>query len=208
MLKSRTFKTLLDVGCGEGKLLLELSHAFPGATLAGVDYSAQSISFARAFNPELEFFVADISAANVGKRYDVITLIETLEHIPPESLARFIRGLATHLEDAGVLILTTPSETVQVNAKHYQHFTVEKVRSLFAEHFVIEEGHHLNVVGFGTNFIQRILSNRLFILNHAGIRTAVYRLYRTYFFRGKPEKTRRVCVVLRKKGNAGGNESI
>jgi methylase of polypeptide subunit release factors len=41
------FESLLDVGCGDGRFLFELSRRFSSKRLSGIDYSKRAIDFAR-----------------------------------------------------------------------------------------------------------------------------------------------------------------
>ena len=52
--------TLLEIGCGNGRLMLELSRLFQFQRLIGIDISESMISFARknlAYDPRIELFV-------------------------------------------------------------------------------------------------------------------------------------------------------
>lgn len=66
---------ILDVGCGDGTLLRELTRAFgPNVTLTGVDLSDDELARARAVLPDARFIHGDASAVNLGqKSYDVAT---------------------------------------------------------------------------------------------------------------------------------------
>jgi 2-polyprenyl-3-methyl-5-hydroxy-6-metoxy-1,4-benzoquinol methylase len=78
------FKSLLDVGCGDGRFLYELSQRFTNYQLVGVDYSQRAIGFAKIImaDTKVEFVCGDIRNESLfDKKFDIITLIETLEHI-------------------------------------------------------------------------------------------------------------------------------
>src|SRR5688572_17116848 len=47
------FESLVDVGCGDGRLAREIAAAFPGRDILGVDYSARAIGLARAMNAHI-----------------------------------------------------------------------------------------------------------------------------------------------------------
>src|SRR6185503_8675271 len=88
------FDSLLDVGCGEGRFLHEASKRFPEQRLVGMDLSARAVEYAKLLNPTVEFWSGDITDATlVSEKFDVITLIETLEHIPLDRVADFVRAL-------------------------------------------------------------------------------------------------------------------
>ena len=85
------FDRLLDVGCGDGKFVHEASLRFPDKSLSGVDVSTKGVAWARALNPHLEILQQDITeSAKLGQPFDVATLIEVVEHIPPDGTAHWM----------------------------------------------------------------------------------------------------------------------
>lgn len=99
------FKSLLDVGCGDGKFLYEMRKKFPAVSLAGNDYSERAIAFAKAFNFDNEMYFSTQSADKVGEEkgpFDVVTSIEVLEHIPLDETDEFCRGFASAIAPGGI----------------------------------------------------------------------------------------------------------
>src|SRR4051812_23697391 len=139
------FDSLLDVGCGEGRFLRETSKRFGGKRLQGVDYSARAVEYARLLNPGLSFVRADIAAdSEPDERFDVVTLIETLEHVPPGELRAFVSGLRRRVNDDGLLVVSVPSRNTKMSPKHYQHFDLDSLTATLAPHFRVEEHYYLN----------------------------------------------------------------
>lgn len=124
-IKSLNFESLLDVGCGDGRFLFELNKKVKNKNLEGVDYSENALAFARAFNDGLKFYQEDaLAMTSVNKKFDVITLIEVLEHIHPENTNLLTEAVWHHLNNNGVLVITVPSYNTKINPKHYQHFSL------------------------------------------------------------------------------------
>jgi 2-polyprenyl-6-hydroxyphenyl methylase/3-demethylubiquinone-9 3-methyltransferase len=79
-------KSALDVGCGGG-LLAEGMNA-KGATVTGIDLSDKALSVARLHllesgrTVDYRQVAAEELAAEQGCRYDVVTCMEMLEHVP------------------------------------------------------------------------------------------------------------------------------
>ena len=54
------FDSLVDIWCGDGRFLREVSQVYLGKSLLGVDYSHRAISLAQAMNPALEYDCVNI----------------------------------------------------------------------------------------------------------------------------------------------------
>ena len=102
-------KTALDVGCGAGLLAEPLARL--GATVTGLDASAELIAVARA-HAEAQRLTIDYRAGELAQlegRYDLITCMEVVEHVADP--ATFVNDLGRRLAPGGLLILSTPNAT-------------------------------------------------------------------------------------------------
>lgn len=89
--------SVLEVGCGEGYMLEVMAQADLGADLLGVDFSAPAIGDARArLDGRANFEVADArDLAADGRRFDLVMMLEVLEHIPePEQMLPILEQLS------------------------------------------------------------------------------------------------------------------
>jgi 2-polyprenyl-3-methyl-5-hydroxy-6-metoxy-1,4-benzoquinol methylase len=192
------FDSLMDVGCGEGRFLREVSKRFSGKCLLGVDFSARAIEYARLLNPGLDFLRADIArGAEPSERFDVVTLIETLEHVPPVELGEFVSGLRRRTNDDGTLVVSVPSTNIKMSAKHYQHFDLHSLASALAPHFRVEEHYYLNRISKWERLLSTVLTNRYFILNERRLLNALYRRYERSLLAAHESNCKRICVVCR-----------
>ncbi|GHV24640.1 hypothetical protein FACS189498_2060 [Spirochaetia bacterium] len=97
---------VLDIGCGPGTFI---GNYLDGVECLGIDVSAPQIDYAnrRYATPRHRFSTEAV--ASLDQRFDAITLIEVIEHLPPEE-ARWLlveaRGL---LSAEGRLVVTTPN---------------------------------------------------------------------------------------------------
>ncbi|MBL8397704.1 MAG: bifunctional 2-polyprenyl-6-hydroxyphenol methylase/3-demethylubiquinol 3-O-methyltransferase UbiG [Candidatus Accumulibacter sp.] len=100
---------VLDVGCGGG-LLSEGMRAM-GADVTGIDLSEKALSVARlhllesGLTVDYRQIAAEDLAAEQAGRYDVVTCLEMLEHVPDP--ASTIAACATLLKPGGHLFLST-----------------------------------------------------------------------------------------------------
>lgn len=98
---------MLDVGCGNGKLLTGLPE---GVSYLGTDFSETMLSEARKLHPGAEFRYADVlSSADWEKLgiYDAIFCVALLHHIPEREVQiEVLRQMYQHLKPGGLLYLT------------------------------------------------------------------------------------------------------
>lgn len=121
LLKPLEFRTVLDVGCGQGSLLRELLEIHPHIEPHGTDISATAVEMARQNVPQGTFHVLDLVTQHLPSRYDVVICSEVLEHITEDVQAM------TNLEKmtAGYLIVTT----VQGRMRSFEEAEVGHVRN-------------------------------------------------------------------------------
>lgn len=164
--------SLLDVGCGDGRFVGLVGPQV--ARRMGVDLSERAIAFARAFYPDVAFAAADV--ATLDEVFDVVTSIETLEHIPDEGIAPFVRALAARSR-AHVLI-SVPTTVMPTNRKHYRHYDLALLESQVAA-----SGAGLALVGHEyvyrdsrlMTMFRRATSNRLWSLEIAPLQALAWR---------------------------------
>lgn len=97
---AQTDARTLDVGCGSGRFIADLSSGF------GVDIRPEKLRYMRGFNPLLA--AADgLSLPFPDESFHCVVSSEVIEHIPNEN-GRFIDELTRVLKPGGVLVLGTP----------------------------------------------------------------------------------------------------
>lgn len=131
----------LDVGCGDGRLCYELRGK--AVEYHGIDMSEAAIKFARTFNPTGAFVVGDVGGTELGDGYQSASMIQVLEHIPPDRVPAFVGALGGVLLPNAKLVVTVPSVNLRLSEKHFQHFTPERLVTVLGRHFepVVIEGH-------------------------------------------------------------------
>ncbi len=90
-------RSILDLGCGEGFTLRELTRAKIRAQLVGIDASASAIAVAReALGDSVDLRVGDArELAAHGERFDMVMMLEVLEHIEhPEQMLPVLDNLS------------------------------------------------------------------------------------------------------------------
>lgn len=101
-------KRILDVGCGGG--ILTESLACMGATATGIDLSQQAIgaakAHAQAHDITVDYDCCELSSlTNKKTRYDIVTCMEMLEHVPDP--AAIVADCAMLTQPGGYVFLST-----------------------------------------------------------------------------------------------------
>jgi 2-polyprenyl-3-methyl-5-hydroxy-6-metoxy-1,4-benzoquinol methylase len=171
--------SIIDIGCGDGRFVRDVSRIFPKLKCKGVDYSQKAINLAKALNPLLDYEYIDITSHGCDPKYEIATAIEVLEHIEPSNLSGFIESIANCLIPGGVFLLTVPHKNKSVNIKHYQHFDSEGLIKELDPYFEVTK-----IIPFDSNsrllpYFQKLLggSGKHFIVNNKFILNWFYNYY-------------------------------
>ena len=111
-------KRVLDIGCHAGCLLHLTRARYPDCSLSGCDVSDVKLAMAHRACPDADLFFSALSDLPQASRYDVVFLMEVLEHtVDPEAV---VRRLIDIVSSAGTLVLTVPDgRKDQFPAKEY-----------------------------------------------------------------------------------------
>jgi 2-polyprenyl-3-methyl-5-hydroxy-6-metoxy-1,4-benzoquinol methylase len=97
--------SLLDIGCGDGRFLSLM--AARGWQVAGVDFDAQAVAYARTIRKLNVQVGTAASHIGTGRKYDVVTASHVIEHVSePETFLRQCRQL---INPGGQIVLRTPN---------------------------------------------------------------------------------------------------
>lgn len=101
-------RSILDVGCADGRLVAFLKRQ--GFTdVVGVDINEELLARARQ-NVDAEFVAAHASKfLKSGRQFDIIFLLNVLEHIERDNVFDFMRQIRTALQPGGFAVVVTPN---------------------------------------------------------------------------------------------------
>jgi SAM-dependent methyltransferase len=95
--------TVLDAGCGTGRVAIEL--AARGFTVVGVDNDASMLATARKRAPAVEWIHRDLTELDLGRTFDVVVLAGNVPLFTPSGTeAVLVAGCARHVSPAGALV--------------------------------------------------------------------------------------------------------
>jgi SAM-dependent methyltransferase len=195
------FESLVDIGCGDGRFLQELSLRFPGKSLLGVDCSVTAIEWAKRMNPGLTFEIRDILAEPLPAVYGAVTLLEVIEHVPPGQLEDFLKAALAAVRPGGYLILTVPHTNMPLDPKHYQHFNPQKLDRLLegavdSRQYLLFDGRRWPI-----KLLLTLMggSGRHFIITSRWITNLLYNSYQTWCLHDShPRRCQRMACLARK----------
>lgn len=196
------FNSLLDIGCGDGRFLYEIRKAYGDIELTGIDSSEKALSLAKQMNPELEFKQRDIQVSPLNSQWDVITLLEVIEHIPPQSLPDFMKAASRMLRPGGTLIITAPHLNEKLISKHYQHFDAEKIRALLPPDLEESECFLFDRISLLMKIFLKLMggSGMYYLITCQGLNNLLYSYYlKTCLYGAEKKHSKKIAFMARKK---------
>ncbi len=95
--------SVLDAGCGTGRVAIELSRR--GLDVAGVALDPAMLAVARETAPLLRWVLADLTEVDLGRRFDGIVMAgNVMIFVTPGTEGTVLANMARHLGDGGLLI--------------------------------------------------------------------------------------------------------
>jgi SAM-dependent methyltransferase len=163
MIRPLDFKSVLDVGCGQGSFLKELQTEFPDIRAHGIDISRTAVELARKRMPDGQFYVVDITETFLDDICDLVVCSEVLEHIPDDLLA--LQNLKKMT--GKYLLVSTPQGKMRKFEKQVGHVRNyapgELVKKIESSGFKI-----LSVVEWGFPFYSPLYRNFLDMIGSKG----------------------------------------
>jgi SAM-dependent methyltransferase len=114
-------KTVLDAGCGTGRVARELARR--GIEVVGVDIDPQMLATARAKSPEVAWHVADLADVDLHRSLDLIVMAgNVMIFLARGSEGRVVANLARHLEPGGRLVAGFQLQPGRLTLAGYDQF--------------------------------------------------------------------------------------
>ncbi|PLX21778.1 hypothetical protein C0584_01595 [Candidatus Parcubacteria bacterium] len=130
-------KSVLDIGCGQGYFLTNIPEA---KKRVGIDFSKKAID--NLIKKNIEGHVRTLPKINLWSKFDIISCFETLEHV--KRWKQTIDQAISHLEENGLLLISTPFEdSIQIN-EHVVYFDLSRIYNFLKKRISILE---IKIVG-------------------------------------------------------------
>ena len=96
-------RSVLDAGCGTGRVAIELARR--GVDVVGVDVDGSMIAEANRRAPDLAWAQADLATLDLGRTFDVVVLAGNVPlFCPPADRPALVEACAAHVGVGGALV--------------------------------------------------------------------------------------------------------
>jgi len=104
---------VLDLGCGNGKPILEyfINH---NIDVLGVDASEQMIELAKINFPSTRFLLKDMRELALDEKFEVIIAWHSFFHLPADDQPNMFAVFKRHMKPNGILLFTSGTERGEV----------------------------------------------------------------------------------------------
>jgi ubiquinone/menaquinone biosynthesis C-methylase UbiE len=209
--RPRADASVLELGCGSGRMLSSIQARDSELRLTGLDLSASQIDLARNSHPAIEFVCGNGEALPFpDASFDYVVFFDYLEHIekPPESLAEMYRVLAPD----GQLHFICPAEgqsvywlSQKITGRHFKKQTaghIQQFRRRDLERLVAAAGFSVTELRFSYHLVGSLMDYALFALM---LHPRIYRAYWTsnaYYAQSEQQSKGGIFNALLRIGNA------
>jgi SAM-dependent methyltransferase len=96
-------ESVLDAGCGTGRVGIELARR--GLTVVGADVDPSMLAAARRADPGVEWIEHDLATLDLGRRFDAVLMAGNVPLFTPAGTqAALVGGCARHVAPTGCLV--------------------------------------------------------------------------------------------------------
>jgi SAM-dependent methyltransferase len=114
-------RSVLDAGCGTGRVAVELARR--GLEVVGVDVDATMLGQARTKAPHLSLVEGDLALVDLGRTFDaVVAAGNVMIFLAPGTEASVVANLARHLRPGGILVAGFSLEPGRLDLAAYDGF--------------------------------------------------------------------------------------
>ena len=96
-------RSVLDAGCGSGRVAIELARR--GIDVVGVDVDASMLATAQRRAPDVAWIESDLATLDLGRTFDVVVMAgNVMVFVAPGAHAEVVAGVAHHISPDGALV--------------------------------------------------------------------------------------------------------
>lgn len=120
---SRPVETILDWGCGTGRVTRHLANYFPEASITGIDANPACIDWLQHNIPHIDWQLGSYQWVNKisSNSFDLIIALSVLTHLPASEQQHWLEQLHSRLHTNGLIWLSTHGSTYYHQLTSKQH---------------------------------------------------------------------------------------
>lgn len=167
-------ESILDIGCGDGKITVELAKRVPNGSVLGIDISDNAVQFAKNKFPKnqhsnLDFCHLDFMNSDYTEKFDLIVSVGAIHYIPDQYQA--LKRVKDSLKPDGEMLLylvglgSDPiwqAMTILLSTPKWQHLKEVMSYGLCSEDQYLSLFHEvgLNIIEFRAEEISEYRRNK------------------------------------------------
>ena len=118
--RSYTPSSVLDAGCGTGRVAIELARH--GIEVVGVDVDASMLATARHAAPAIDWVQSDLTELDLGRTFGLVVMAGNVPlFTAPGTEAALVAGVARHVAGGGLLIAGFSLDRAYTAASYDEH---------------------------------------------------------------------------------------
>lgn len=126
-------KSVLDAGCGTGRIGIELAHR--GIEVVGVDIDPRMLSTARSKAPHIQWQLGDLATVDLSRQFDVILMAgNVMIFLTPGTEGVVLENMARHLAPGGRLVAGFQLGAGYLNLEEYDRLAQDAGLALEARY--------------------------------------------------------------------------
>lgn len=124
-------RSVLDAGCGTGRVAVELAGR--GVEVVGVDVDPSMLDVARGKRPDLTWILGDLASVDLGRTFDVVVLAgNVMIFLAPATEGAVVANMARHVAPGGAMVAGFSLEHGRLDLDTYDAHAVAAGLSLVA----------------------------------------------------------------------------
>jgi SAM-dependent methyltransferase len=113
-------RSVLDAGCGTGRVAIELARR--EVDVVGVDVDRSMLEVARSKHPDLPWVLADLAEVDLGRTFDVVVMAgNVMIFLAPGTEGLVVANLARHVTPGGSLVAGFSLQPGRLDLPTYDH---------------------------------------------------------------------------------------